>query len=752
MAEHFYIGPIKSGLQKNVKPFAIAEDAYERLRNAYLFRGRVRKRFGTRFVTTVNDPLADRGQLTSRLRVCIGVTNGVGTFVGSVPLTGGTPVADPAVGQMFSVGSVMATVVAVGAPLSNLIRTDSNAASTFNFVTGAVNLPVTGFNNTNVYYYPSTSVMGFTEYELSAVNNEQTIAFDQNWAYYLGNTGWEVLGNPAVDFWDGTNSDFFWAASWRNVDAGSNVLFVTNSSIAANNPMRYWDGAAWAVFNPIYAGAFTITSARIIVPFKNRLVLLNTFENGVRHANRCRFSWVGNVIGADLANAFLETTTGRGNWEDVPVQEAIVTAQFIRDRLIVFCERSTWELLPTGNDLRPFVFQQINTSLGAESTFSQIPMDEVVIGVGNVGIHACDGNSVKRIDDAIYEDVYKIHNLHDGPKRVSGIRDYYLEMAYWTFPSDDRTTANPWPDRILCYNYHDTAFSYIDDSFTTFGYIQFPRNTKIWGTDHQLWSEDTSTWETPSLQALTRTVIAGNQEGFTLAIDHEKTSNEECLQITNVTDIGVAWQLTIINHNIKLDEYVLVKHCLFYDGAHIINNFINEFIYRVVFVTDENNIVLENYPANPYVPFAGQYVYIGAGTVTRISRMDILTKQFNFYGQQGNNLAINKIDFLVDTTDFGGVAMDFLVSTADDSISMMDDAFNTGALLGSNVLETSPDPAIPFEAQQDQVWHSMYPQAEGQFIQIRLYHSDLQLLSFQSHLNDFQLHAMIFKSTKITRF
>lgn len=51
--DRFMIAPINSGLQRNTTPFMIPDDAFESMENAYVFRGRVRKRFGARLMNQV---------------------------------------------------------------------------------------------------------------------------------------------------------------------------------------------------------------------------------------------------------------------------------------------------------------------------------------------------------------------------------------------------------------------------------------------------------------------------------------------------------------------------------------------------------------------------------------------------------------------------------------------------------------------------------------------------------------------------
>lgn len=45
--DRFLIAPYDEGLRQDVKPWLIPDTAFESLRNAYVFRGRVRKRFGS---------------------------------------------------------------------------------------------------------------------------------------------------------------------------------------------------------------------------------------------------------------------------------------------------------------------------------------------------------------------------------------------------------------------------------------------------------------------------------------------------------------------------------------------------------------------------------------------------------------------------------------------------------------------------------------------------------------------------------
>lgn len=85
--------------------------------------------------------------------------------------------------------------------------------------------------------------------------------------------------------------------------------------------------------------------------------------------------------------------------------------------------------------------------------------------------------------------------------------------------------------------------------------------------------------------------------------------------------------------------------------------------------------------------------YQGNGTAARVSRIDIYTKQYNFYVKDDRNAYIQRVDFLVDKTVNGAITVDYFPSTSDES--MIENGLATGALTGNGVLETFPYPLYP---------------------------------------------------------
>lgn len=733
--DRFLIAPLDKGLQNDVRPWLVPDEAFARMDNAYTFRSRVRKRFGANFMQGTTAPSAGYEQIQSRLRMQVGTTDAMGDLAGTVP---GTKFK---IGQMFSIGENLFTVYLAGAVQPMLKTNPAVVTATYSTTNGAYNF-VGAAALTPVYFYPAEPVMGMCQYENQAVNDEPTIAFDTQFAYQYTTTGWERLAT-GTDTWTGSNSQFFWTTTYKGLENYIRLLYVTNYNQA--DGIRYWNGATWTT--PIFyidSGLvdFAMT-ARIVLPFKDRLILLNTVESigGVARTfvNRCRFCQNGSPIQVDGGGniiAWQQDVPGRGSFIDCPTAEAIVTAEFVKDRLIVFFERSTWELAYTGNQTLPFVWQQINTELGAESTFSVIPYQNVAFGVGNVGIIQCNGSNVERIDEKIPDEVFKIKNGSDGVQRVYGIRDYELEMVYWTFPS--LSNVNVYPDRILVYNYRNQSWSFNDDSITCFGYYQLVTGI-TWGNASDTWAQADYEWNAGSYISKALNIIAGNQEGYTFIVRPGHSRNAPALQISNITLTATDATLAVVDNNLKGGDFILIE------SAQGVTNF-NGRIFQVQAGVTTNAVPIV---AQDGFPFSG--TYIGGGVITRVSRIDIWTKQFNFYVSQAKNASINKVDFMVDRTEAGSITVDAFASSSD--LSLVDEGEASGALVGTNVLDTAPYALYPFEQQQTRLWHPVYFQANGECIQFRIYFSDNEMVNPDASLEDFQLHAFcIFAQKSSSRF
>lgn len=709
-----------SGLQTNLRPFAIGDSAFSIMKNCNVFRGRIRKRFGSWLLGSAGQ--TDTNAVNNaRLRIEIGKITLAGGGTAALAIPGIYPLQ---AGQHFSILGQVYEVTSLGA-VAGYITTGTGTMA-LNTVAQLVTFAGSGAPlTTPVYYYPALPVMGLITFQQGQINDEPVIAFDTQFAYQRSSGAWSRLAGGS-DVWTGTDSDFFWGTTWRGTSAADNNLFVSNFNAPDN--IRYFNqtAAVWTIFTPQYGPGVNdiVNTARLIVVYKGRLVLLNTVENGISYFNRARWSQFGDPLQAD---AFRDDIPGKGSFEDCPVKQQIITAEFLKDILIVYLESSTWTLVWKENAEDPFEWQQLNTELGAESTFSVVPFDKVMIGIGNVGIHACNGTNVERIDRMIPNEVFDIHNENDGITRVNGIRDYFAEMVYWTFPAaqNEINIDNVFPNRVLVYNYVTGAWAFHDDSFTVFGYFQ-QQNDLLWQDISSTWGSTELTWNSPVLQGKFRQVVAGNQEGFTFQIMPDISRNAPSLQITNLIDATPLITLTIYDHNLSSDDYIYIEN----SGTSLDDN-----IFVILSVIDSDTITIGVFS------FTGPY--LGGGTVARVSRFEFWTKQYNFYDKQGKNASINKVEFLVDRTDKGAFTVDYYASSSTD-VSLLTDAQASGSLVGSGIVDTSPYAIYPLESNQTRLWHPAYMDLVGSTVQLKVYFSDNQMLNFDVAMNsDVEIHALL---------
>lgn len=795
--DRFLIAPINTGLQTDLRPWIIPDDAFTQLNNAYCFRGRIRKRFGSIYMGGMAN--------SSRLRITVALLDGAGSASGTVP-----GAAWP-IGTAFSIGTEFFTVNVLGTPATML---DTGMATTkqFNTTSGAFAFTGVPFAAlTPVYFYPALPVMGLANYELGAINNQPSFGFDTKFAYKFLSSGWERSITGVTPTWHGNDLNFFWCSNWTGFSSDEVVLFVTNFQV--NIDANSTTGAGKVIDDPIWAYSettsaptfpgwvpfsyspdaainttnlqpYTVTqttpsntgttilnyiqSARIVVPFKDRLIMLNTIENNANGAtpynlatptttgitpatyltstntayvNRCRYSHNGSPFSV---NAWLEpgfvykpnttaaTVVADGaGFIDAPTEEAIISSEFIKDRLIVYFERSTWELAYTGNQVLPFVWQKINTELGAEATFSTVPFDKVVLGIGNTGVHACSGANVERIDNKIPDEIFTIKNKNEGVKRVAGIRDYFTELVYWTFPSDEENPSEKFPNRILVYNYKTGSWALNDDCITTWGY--FEQQTDLtWQTIQGTWQDANFTWTSGVVQAQFRQIIAGNQEGFVFIVLPDESRNAGVMQITDiVVNIDNLIQLTIIDHTLNNGDYIIIEN------APSVPN-LNNNIYQVALLTpfDANNITLIT-PEG----FTPGGTYTGGGTAARVSNIQIQSKQLNPYVSKGRNVYLAKIDFCVLRTTDGEITVNYSPSSSE--LTMIEESKITLSNLGNNILETSPYALYPLEQTQVRLWHTIYFQTEGEFIQFIMSLNNDQITTPAIAFSEFELEGMV---------
>jgi len=190
--------------------------------------------------------------------------------------------------------------------------------------------------------------------------------------------------------------------------------------------------------------------------------------------------------------------------------------------------------------------------------------------------------------------------------------------------------------------------------------------------------------------------------------------------------IPVEVTANVIDHTLRPGEYFQFR-----DNGHITG--LDGMIFTVKRIINQDNFVFD-------APFYTAD-YIGNGYIARVSRIFAQSKQWNPYQKSGRNCTINRIDFAVKKTTNGQIIVDYSPSTS--QLSMIQEGTVTGAMLGSNVLETSPYPLMPFETEQVTLWHPVYFDTDGEFVQITLTLNDTQMKLPAIVYEDFWLEGLV---------
>ena len=813
----------ESGLVRDKQAFVPPTDAYVDLDNAYVWRGVVKRRLAPEFL--------------ARLRRCP-----TSQSLGNAPGSGTTYTANIKTLLLYGTnsniepGSVEITV-------GGLITVEDDGAGGFTQTAGTATLD-TALSSINYYtmvftielsagafgteavtidlcYFPTEPCMGIAQRELSAINAEDTIFFDTRHAFIFSTSSFTELGSTTPTSWTGGDSDFFWHTNYW-FDGSQNKLFwVTNgfmgSDVATTDPIRYYNGSTW---NPVAflpklksAGTDIMVTAKIIIPYRGRLVALNTYEAvnstgttvPLQFPNRARFSQNGDPtdIAASPSGGWVDDVQGRGGFVDAPTNENIISAGFIRDVLVVFFEKSSWKLRYTGNEILPFVWERINIELGAESRFSIVRFDEGIVAVGDKGIISCDGNNVRRIDDPIRDEVFKIHNGNNGVKRVQGIRNFFEQVVYWTFPS---ASENPtYPNRILLYNYDNNTWAFFNDHFTALGNFQRTNDVRWSDLAGITWQEYKHQWNAGRTQIQFPLIVGGNQQGY-VSILNSLVSNEKSLVITGIAT-GTPPVVTSPNHNLEDGEIIEINGIVgtsnIFNGYRfqVNNKTVNTFELQqktrttitsitkgvTTSVTSAGNIlqvgdlvqfsavtgatqfnnrtatVLTN--GNTFtcdldssnfvgVPAAGEAenlesifedsILAGGSTYTvggEITRITGFSIRSKKFNMlnQGRKSQLGYIDFLVDKTSSGQVDVPIFADYNND------ERINPkgGDTFFNWGIGTTILPEDASMRNENKVWHRLYCPLEAQFFQYDITLSEAQLISTEIHNSEFLLNAII---------
>jgi hypothetical protein len=588
------------GLTQDKKPALLANEAYSDLENAYVFRERTKKRDGevpigrlSRTFTNVAIGNSSASPWTFNLYTVLSIT--------------------PEANAQIVPGSVRVTIATLANPFidqgnGTLSNATPGNSGTINYMTGSVTLTTTvgaGHATTvSMNYYPGLPVMGILKRDVPTLGIDATVFFDTKYAYLFSN-GFSELAPGTT--WTGTNTDFFWAANYQGATPDLRYFFVTNNNILlsgpgspAYDPIRYYNNTTWTNLQPLVTSTITLWQAMILIPYYGRLLALNTWEGATAATYtgatnffaRCRFSQIGDPT--DQTNGWRQDIFGRGGFVDAPTNEAIVSAAFFRNTLIVFFEYSTWQLRYIGEYGIPFIFERVSSDFGSVCTYSPVVFDQGVMTVSDRGIIQGSANGVTRLDEQIPEEAFGFEIQNSAPNFVHGVRDFEKELVYWNYLDTSTASMNQtYPNTVLVFNYRNNTYAKFRDTITCFGVSQFMFGI-TWDSTTTFWESNVS-WDNVDEQQYVDYVTLGTQQGFINIYqnpDAETPTASNTLYAPTMAITAVNFgtnpsQVTIPSHNLENGEIIYIQNTIWMGTDPGLNNV----IYNVT-VIDANTVTL----------------------------------------------------------------------------------------------------------------------------------------------------------------
>lgn len=243
MGEKIVVGPINKGIVTNRLPFVIDNDSFPTLINAYQWRGRVKRKRGTK--------------LLNRLSRFIGTTDVAGNFsITILPVPIATGIVSFVIGN-----EIFVDPGTTANPLDQILITNSlGDTHTLNRITGLLTI-TRSTPSTRVFYFPRLPVMGLEDLILEVNQFPGTLAFDTKYSYNILTSanvsglydiydvsfyknpvtgdypGYVAKSTPTPTTWNGQDYQQFWTVNYEGALWATNG--ITQPFTITNIGMQY---------------------------------------------------------------------------------------------------------------------------------------------------------------------------------------------------------------------------------------------------------------------------------------------------------------------------------------------------------------------------------------------------------------------------------------------------------------------------------------------------------------------------------
>ena len=262
-------------------------------------------------------------------------------------------------------------------------------------------------------------------------------------------------------------------------------------------------------------------------------------------------------------------------------------------------------------------------------------------------------------------------------------------------------------------------------TYNSFGYFEQAKDYD-W-THNSDWSIDDS-WGSFYQQTNSRLILAGNHQGFLFTLN-DSPSNAGVMTLANVAN-GLC---TVTDHNLKSDDFVYLEDDVLGSDVYKVTRVTSDTFY----LQDVNN----NYPVGAYV---------GGGTLSLVSRVKILSAEWNPYIKNGNDVYLSRVDFCVKNNPAAEMIINYTSDTA--TLDLVDQGLISNSILGTSILEMHRYTTEPLYVNYKKIlWRTVYLQSSGSSMSIFMTYSDSHMFDRNISQSPFEIQAIMLYTDKVGR-
>jgi len=453
----FPIADPKTGLFEAKQAWLAPADAFTEVDDMYTYRGVYSKRRGYSEFAQMNHFIIDITDITK-------ASEGVVTTDGAHGLSNGVTVLLYDVGGMTEVNGNSYTISSASGSAFTLSGTDTSGFTAYT-------------SGGKVATFQTNPVVGIHEH-ITSTGTRDLLVFDTKRVAKYNATNEELEDLVETDTFTGDNEDFFWLDNWEG-----KAYFCNNV-----DRLYSYNGTAVAAVDVDIDGDSSndLTTCLLIFPFKERLCLLRTTEDGTAYPQRLRYSKVADPTVWD------DTIANGGGFVDAPTGQWITGARYLKDLILVFFQKSIWVIRYTGNKDLPFRWEKVhdyqNDAIEMNATHSTVNIADQVWAYGSTSFVGSNGFIPIQVTQNVPDITLKANQAKRNILTTGKLE--CLNQIWIAYPQADATTS----DHVFVYSYEENSWTIYEIPITVFGYYR--RSSSLtWNDVTDAWDDIDQSWD-----------------------------------------------------------------------------------------------------------------------------------------------------------------------------------------------------------------------------------------------------------------